>query len=509
MHSAQRAATFLPPAADQAPAVASLEPSHRNLQTLFDALDDLIFVVDQQGRIVHANQAVERLLGYSRAELMSMSVPEVHPLELQDYAQQIVCDIWAGKASVCRLPLLTKDRRQISAETKFLVGQWDGRPVLFAITRDMTEHQQVQDALRRERDKWMRILAAMQDGVCIVDRDYELQYLNWALVSQFGPHAGEKCYQYFHGRDAPCPWCKNDQVFAGNTVRWEYQMPERGKTYDVLDTPLRDAEGRVCKLEILRDITERKQLEEKAEKLRAQLLHMARVNVMGEMASSLAHEINQPLAAIVMRTDTAKARLRLGKEFREEERRELLDFVGNQAYRAGQVIRRLRQFLHKGEPERSSVKLSEVVAEVLQLMRSDLQKAEVALSVEVPPELPPAWADRVQLQQVLVNLLRNALDAMEYIPPAERAMRIAAGLCEGHLEIAVSDSGCGIAPEQLPRLFEPFFTTKPQGLGMGLAICRSIVESHGGRIWAAPNADRGATFAFRLPIAPRSTEDAG
>jgi C4-dicarboxylate-specific signal transduction histidine kinase len=287
---------------------------------------------------------------------------------------------------------------------------------LFAVTRDMTEHHQTQNALRRERDNGMR--------------------------------------------------------------------------------------------EILRDITERKHLEERAEKLRAELLHTARVNVMGAMASSLAHEINQPLAAIVMRTDTAKARLDRGKEFSRDEWSELLDFVGNEAYRAGQVIARLRRFLHKGQSERASLALGELVGEVLQLMGHDLRQAEAALNVEVAPDLPAARADRVELQQVLVNLVRNALDAMEFTPPAERAVRIVATSAEERLEIAVCDTGCGIAPEHLPRVFEPYYTTKPKGLGMGLAICRSIVEGHGGRIWAAPNADRGATFTFTLPCAPERTADA-
>ena len=220
---------------------------------------------------------------------------------------------------------------------------------------------------------------------------------------------------------------------------------------------------------------------------------------MGELAASLAHELNQPLAAVVSNAGAAQ-RFLDGEPPDLAEVRETLSDIAEDGLRAGEVIRRLRALLKREEPAREPLAANRVVREVLGLLRNDVSLRGVSVRTELAEGLAPVRGDRVQLQQVLLNLLLNAMDAVRDAAEGERKITVLTSAEEeGAVQLAVADTGPGLDEEQLGRIFEPFYTTKPDGLGMGLAVSRTIIDAHGGKLWAENSPDGGATFRVSLP----------
>jgi PAS domain S-box-containing protein len=249
------------------------------------------------------------------------------------------------------------------------------------------------------------------------------------------------------------------------------------------------------------DITERRQAEKERERLRqvqADLAHISRATTMGELTASLAHEINQPITAAA--TDARTCLRWLAREQPDiGEARESAARMVNAVTRAADIISRLRQLFKKGAPQTNLVDVSEVIQEMVVLLRSEASRHSVSILTELSEDLPRVVADRVQLQQVLMNLMLNGIEAMQDTK-TEGQLTIKSAMAEGgELLISVSDTGVGLPREQADQIFNAFFSTKTQGTGMGLSISRSIVESHGGRLWATSNSGRGATFNFTLP----------
>ena len=251
---------------------------------------------------------------------------------------------------------------------------------------------------------------------------------------------------------------------------------------------------------VLTDITARKQAELEAQQQRQLLTHLTRVATLGELSGALAHELNQPLTSILSNAQAALRLLDHPQEVDLEEIRAILRDIADEDRRAGEVIRRLRALLRRGETPRQPLDVNEVAGEVLRLARSELISHGVTATVQLTPGLPKVRADRVALQQVLLNLIVNACDAMRQEAPLQRELTVATDLDDdGAVRVAIVDRGAGLPADRMERLFEPFFTTKEHGLGLGLVICRSIIAAHGGRLGATPNPDRGATFWFTLP----------
>ena len=253
-----------------------------------------------------------------------------------------------------------------------------------------------------------------------------------------------------------------------------------------------------------RDVTERKQAEEELRLARLELAHASRLALVGELMTSIAHEVNQPLAAIV---SNASAGLRLAVDLtgsHADEIREILDDVRAQGRLAADVVKRLRLLAHKRPLALGPLDVNEVTGEIVKMVASDSSRRGVSLSAELAASLPLVDADRVCLQQVILNLVVNAMDAMDEVQATDRRLLVQTRRLDDAVEVAVHDSGEGIPPERLPRLFDAFFTTKRDGVGLGLAIARTIIEAHSGRIWAEDHAGRGATFHVTLPVRPAS-----
>jgi PAS domain S-box-containing protein len=272
------------------------------------------------------------------------------------------------------------------------------------------------------------------------------------------------------------------------------------------------------------DLSEQKRAEQALQKAQAELAHVTRVATLGELTTSIAHEINQPLAAA---GSNASACLRWLVAQNLEEAQESAALVIADVERAGQIIGRIRDLAKKAPPQKDWLDLNETIREVIAMVRNTVQRNQVLLKTQLPTDLPLILADKIQLQQVILNLLVNAIEAMSGVAEGPRELRISSRrVCEipnqsekDRFEdktvaqsgrtlvlVAVEDSGPGLDPKSLDRLFDAFYTTKPQGLGMGLAISRSIIEAHGGRLWATVNACRGAVFQFALPIFAKASE---
>jgi signal transduction histidine kinase len=243
-------------------------------------------------------------------------------------------------------------------------------------------------------------------------------------------------------------------------------------------------------------------------KLRDQLAHAGRVSMLGELAASLAHELNQPLTAIYTNAQAAQRFLDRSRPDLSEALNALHD-LGQDCRRAGDVLGRLRQMFRRHETERVPLGAGVLVEHVLMLLHEDAVARGVDIKLDVEPDLPLVRGDRVQLEQVLMNLLVNAFEAVAGIPSGPKQVTVRAYARDGFVEVAVLDSGKGIARNELERIFEPFFTRKPNGMGMGLAICRTIVEAHGGRISADNRSERGAVFELSLPALPAADRSEG
>ena len=271
--------------------------------------------------------------------------------------------------------------------------------------------------------------------------------------------------------------------------------------------PVFDAEDRFAGYRgVARDITERRRAEEELRDreqryrdAQVELAHVTRVTTLGELAASIAHEINQPLAAIVADADASLNWLATAHPDLDRVRG-ALDSIAKDGYRAGEVIQRIRQLAAKTEPQKASVDINGVIRDVIPLLRNEVLSHHVSLRLNLAPALRPVLADRVQLQQVIINLVMNGIESMASVDVRPRELMICSRGHEGdQVMVTVQDAGIGIDPNTVDQLFSAFFTTKPGGMGMGLSISRSIIEAHGGRFWATANTDHGATFHFVLP----------
>jgi two-component system sensor kinase FixL len=259
-------------------------------------------------------------------------------------------------------------------------------------------------------------------------------------------------------------------------------------------------EGRRQFTGFVRDITERQTTRERLQELQSELLRASRLSAMGQMASALAHELNQPLTAIINYVQACR-RLSVAEDGATRERlHETMDKAVNQANRAGQIIHRMRQFIQKGETERQIESINKLIEEACALALVGAKESGILVRLELSSELPPVLVDRIQIQQVMLNLIRNSVEALSSAD--RRELIIGSHEANGHMvSVVVADTGPGLDEAVAKQLFQPFVTTKPKGMGLGLSISRSIIDAHGGRLWATPARDGGVVFEFTLPAA--------
>jgi PAS domain S-box-containing protein len=368
------------------------------------------------------------------------------------------------------------------------------------------------DITERKRAEYLtgQVFETSPDIVSIVGRDYRYQRVNpvydriWGIAPErlVGMHVADVVgIEVFEQTAKP----NLDRCFTGEDVsygRW-FASP-RGRRYmAVTYSPLRPDWERVeAVLVIGRDLTEYMLAEEALHQAQAELAHVTRVTTLGELAASIAHEVNQPLAAIVA---DANASLNWLAAVRPDLDmvRDALAAIVNDGHRAAEVIQRVRQLAKKADQQKAQSDINDVIRDVVPLVRTEVLSHQVSLRVDLASTLPSVLADRVQLQQVLINLVMNGIEAMASVDDRPRELVVRSLAHErDQVLVTVQDVGVGIDSTSVDRLFTAFFTTKPGGMGMGLSISRSIIDAHGGRLWATPNEGPGATFQFALPISP-------
>jgi two-component system sensor kinase FixL len=352
------------------------------------------------------------------------------------------------------------------------------------------------------------ILDTVPEAMIVIDEHGLMQSFSSAAERLFGYSAAEML-----GRNIkllmPAPYRDNHDAYLGRYLRTgEKRIIGIGRVVvgerkDGSTFPMELAVGEMISgatryfTGFIRDLTERQQTDARLQELQAELVHISRLTALGEMASALAHELNQPLSAIA---NYMKGSRRLLENMTDQQSamvREAMDKAAEQSVRAGQIIRRLRDFVARGETERRIESLKKLLEEASALALVGAKDRGVRVTYALDPELDAVLADKVQIQQVVLNLVRNAIEAMEQSSRRDLMIGTERG-SDGMAVIKVADTGTGIAPEIADQLFQPFITTKSQGLGVGLSISRTIVESHGGRIWVEPNPEGGTIFRFTL-----------
>ena len=380
---------------------------------------------------------------------------------------------------------------------------------LWTLRRQSQRRLAVEQELRREHAFLKAMEDSLETGMRAVDLEGRMIYVNPAFCRMVGYSASELI-----GHATPQPYWPTEDVdhiqesmrvartgVAPRTPTEYVFVHKSGTRFDALlyEAPLVDATGRQTGwMASILDITERKRARERARQQEQKLAVTARLVTMGEMASSIAHELNQPLSAISSYSAGCRNLLAAG-QVSPGELDQALEKILQQAQRAGRIIRRVHHFVRKSEPIRSRLRLETVIDEAIGFVQTEARTRQVRLVRGAIPDVE-IEVDPVLLQQVLLNLIRNAMDAMATTPQADRDLLVDAERREASVTVRVSDRGCGIAPDIEEKLFEPFFTTKPEGMGMGLNICRSIIEIHGGRLWAELAPTGGTLFCFTLPL---------
>lgn len=394
-----------------------------------------------------------------------------------------------------------------------IVKDEDGTPRhLCGIVVDIDDQKQLEEALRTREGHLRSILDTVPDAMIVIDGRGIMQFFSSAAERQFGYSEREAIGQNVSILMPNPDSARHDSYLARYRLTGERHIIGigrivTGKRKDGTTFPMHLSIGEMQSggepyfTGFVRDLTEYQQTQARLQELQSELVHVSRLSAMGEMASALAHELNQPLAAISNYMKGSRRLLAAASDPNLSKIEVAMDRAAEQAIRAGQIIRRLRDFVSRGESEKRVERISKLIEEAGALGLTGAREQGVSLHFNLDPDCDLVLVDRVQIQQVLVNLFRNALEAM-----AESTQRTLVAsnrkLADDMIEIAVSDTGHGVKEQHRTGLFQTFFTTKKTGMGVGLSISRTIVEAHGGRMWAEDNSSGGATFRFTLPAAP-------
>jgi PAS domain S-box-containing protein len=467
---------------------------------------DFIRLHDLQGRSVYSSPSVERLYGTQPCGLFEFC----HPDDL-DRAQRWWRQIVAGETGE-RLVWRVRDANGAWRwlETVASGVQFHGRAHVLTVCRDIADRKRMEERLQQAEEQARKMLDTIPDQIWSGPADGTLDYCNYQWRAYAGltleETQGAGWLRVLHPDDKDrvlSAW--RDCVATGKP----YEQEERHRRADGVyrwflcrGVAMTDASGRIERwFGSNLDIEELRTNQEKLRQTETELARVARLTIAGELTAMIAHEVNQPLAAVVTNANAA-ARWLTVQPPNLNEVREAVQRVARDASRASEVTRRIRALVRKAEPSRAAVKLNELVQESVALARPQLDRQKISWRTDLAPDLPSVNADRVQLQQVILNLLMNAMDSLAEMNDGARNLMVTTRRIDvDRVQVVVEDSGAGIDPADAERLFEPFFTRKPEGLGLGLAISRSIIEAHEGELRAAANQPHGARFSFTLPTA--------
>jgi len=496
--------------------------SEERYRVVVETASDAIVSIDDQGSIVFANPATAVIFGYDPAELagkpLTLLMPEyMRELHQTGFKRYLAAGQrhmnWQGT----ELTALRKNGEEFPVEVSFGEMTRDGHKTFTGFLRDISKRKQAEQALRRSEAFLAEAQHLSHTGSFSwrVEADEitwsEQLYRIYELESSV-PVTLELIRTRVHPEDLTLYEKMVEEARnGGSDFEWHYRllMPDHSIKYmHALAQATLDHDGQLEYIAAVQDVTAHRLAEEARDKARSELTHVARVTSLGTLTASIAHELNQPLSGIVTNASTCMRMLAADppnvEGARQTARRTIRD--GN---RASEMITRLRALFSKKSATTQSIDLNEATREVIALSLSEFQKNRVILRPELAPGLPLVTGDRVQLQQVILNLLRNASDAMSTVDDRPRDLLIRTEPDDDHqVRLSVSDVGIGFEPQAADRLFEAFYTTKNEGMGIGLSVSRSIIEHHHGRLWATPNNGPGVTFSFSIPCRPEGLADA-
>ncbi|NLY34898.1 MAG: PAS domain S-box protein [Alcaligenaceae bacterium] len=451
-------------------------------------------VLDMQGRIAYVNPAFCRMMGWNEADLLGKSIPYPYWVPGKyDEHQRILDILMSGKTPSTGLEVEAQRRDGSRFTSRMYVSPLrdpNGEQIGWMTSMtDITEPKRVREALTAAHERFMTVLEGLDDAISVVadtPAGLELLFANRTYRRLFGsqPNGHSELMGGRRGR------------FSGVTI--EQYAPSADCWFEVHHRMLIWTDGRKVRMQVARDITERRKHEEDSRIQQEKIQLTSRLTTMGEMASSLAHELNQPLTAIANYNMAIVAMIKSGN-ISQEKLLSALEKSASQAERAGKIISRIREFVKRSEPRRQSTPVAKIIDNTLDLADIDARKRRIKIEANVPEDLPNVLADPILIEQVLLNLVKNGLEAMAN--SEADTLYVNAYLHDKQIEVRVVDRGHGLKEPE--RLFEPFFSTKSEGLGMGLNICRTIIESHHGRLWAEANPGGGTIFRFLLPCAPK------
>ena len=452
----------------------------------------------EEGRIVDVNEVLVRQSGYAREELIGSNSDKLGFWVDPDERASVTAELEArGRVATREVRWRTKTGRVVTVLYSADTLEVDNERCVLSVAEDITVRKQAEAthrAVLRALPDWIFVLST--DGVFL---DFHAKDLE-RLAARPESFLGKRMHEVLPTDIADgLLRCFERAMSSDDTATLEYSLPSQGE--------VRFFEARIVRcdtdkvLSIVRDITERRRAELQAGELRDELAHVGRVTTLAALTGSLAHEINQPLAAIMTNAQAATRLIAAPVPDLAELRAALADIVSDNQ-RAAEVVRRLRTLLRKDTSEYVPVDVNDSVDEVIKVLQGDITARRIALNVELSAGLPLVLGDRVQLQQVALNLLINAFEALEHENRSAARVTLRTSAADGLVIVSVVDGGVGLTDEQLPRMFEPFYTTKPGGMGLGLAICQTIMNAHDGTVGVERNAGKGTTFSFSLPALP-------
>jgi two-component system, LuxR family, sensor kinase FixL len=493
---------------------AELEPSR--LAAIVASSDDAIVSKTLDGKITSWNAGARNIFGYDADEMMGEPIIRIIPPELHDEELQILARLRRGeRLQHFETVRIAKDGRRIdvSLTVSPLVDK-SGRVVgASKVARDITESKLAERALREGAARLLALIETAVDGVILINAHGVVQIFNPACEQLFGYSAEEVIGEnikilmpepYRHEHDRYIANYRNTRrpkiIGIGREV---IGRRKDGSTFPMkLSVGEAKQDGESAFVGIIHDLTSRNRTEAELQQALEQLVRVARVTTLGELTAAIAHEVNQPLTALV-NSGNACLRWLDGETPDVEAARRSVERMIMAGQRAAEVITRIRALVGKSPPRRDRLDINKIATEVIALIQSEIGRSRIALKTELSSDTPFVKGDRIQLQQVILNLMLNAIEAMSGGDPLQRRELLIASMKDGSdgVFVKVQDSGPGLDETAMDRIFDAFYTTKADGMGMGLAVSRTIIQAHGGRLWAAPNLSQGAVFQFRLPAA--------
>ena len=482
-------------------------------QSMEESLVTGLRAIDLTGQIIYVNPAFCRMTGWSQEELLGTRPPFLYwPLDEVDALQRNLELTLNGSAPSTGFEMRIRRKNGSGLDTRFYLSaliDGEGRQTgWMASITDITEPKRVRAELETAYERFVAVLDGLDAAVYVADAaNDEILFANRAFKSIYGFDAvGRRVGTFGLPTPPDTLWYDVDprrltpEHVPRELYDGELQHVLSGRWYHIRERATRWVDGRVVRMAIATDITDRKRVDEENRAQQERLQRTSRLIMMGEMASTLAHELNQPLAAIANYSAGCVNRLQSG-EYRPEDILTAMQRSCAQAERAGKIIRRVREFVKKSEPRRHAVSLAGVVDDAIGFVEVDARRHAAQVVSQIPADLPPVFADAVMIEQVVLNLVKNGIEAMRDTPADERILFVSARRIDtSQVEVSVADRGHGLSAEALEKLFSPFYTTKAEGMGMGLNICRSIIEFHDGRLWVDANPAGGCIFRFTLPL---------